>query len=156
MYAAKIEVGKKIAWLTFSDNGLFSLSFPTGNAPQPPNTILKQIGITKKIESYFKGIKVDFNAKIDWSEYSDFEKQVLTNCRLITYGKSVSYKKLAKMVKSINAYRAVGNALAKNRLPVIIPCHRIIKSDGELGGFSGGAGTKEKLLEMEKNGSSQY
>ena len=85
------------------------------------------------------------------SRLSPFSRKVLNACSKIPFGKTVSYSQLARMIGSPRASRAVGNALAKNPIPLIIPCHRVIHSDGSLGNFSasGGTSTKKKLLALE-------
>ncbi|MDI6733282.1 MAG: methylated-DNA--[protein]-cysteine S-methyltransferase [Planctomycetota bacterium] len=101
--------------------------------------------------NYFNGKKVDFQYEIDLNRYSNFERAVYRVLRGIPYGKRRTYQWVARKVGSPRAIRAVGNALAKNPLPIIIPCHRIIRSDGSLGNFSalGGIKLKEGLLRME-------
>jgi methylated-DNA-[protein]-cysteine S-methyltransferase len=81
-----------------------------------------------------------------------FTKKVLAACAKIPAGKTVSYSRLAAMIGNPRAGRAVGNALAGNQVPLIIPCHRVIRSDGSLGNFSapGGSVTKRKLIDHEK------
>ena len=86
---------------------------------------------------------------IDLSSYTDFEISVLKETRKIPYGKTKTYSDIAKAIGKPKAARAVGNALGKNRTPILIPCHRVIKSDGGLGGFSMGLKWKKKLLEQE-------
>lgn len=83
---------------------------------------------------------------------SDFCSSVLTACRDIKFGEVVTYSALTKKLGRPNAARAVGNALSKNPLPLIIPCHRVVRSDGKIGGFSaaGGMNTKAKLLKHEQ------
>ncbi len=137
-------------WIIFSDRGLRALKLPKTGAKQPAGTRLKKTNISKMLEAYFKGKKTVFDAKIDWSQYSEFEKKTLAGCAQIKYGEKISYKELARKIKSDKAFRAVGNALNKNRLPVIIPCHRIVRSDGSPGGFASGETTKKRLLELEK------
>jgi len=101
-----------------------------------------------------KGACVNFSTDIPivLDGLSDFCSSVLTACRDIRFGQVVSYSGLAKKMGRPAASRAVGNALAKNPLPLIIPCHRIIRSDGQLGEFSapGGMSTKAKLLKHER------
>ncbi len=75
---------------------------------------------------------------------TDFEKKVLAECAKIPRGETKSYKQVAVAIGKPNAYRAVANALAKNPFPVKIPCHRVIRSDGEVGGYSGKGGIKRK------------
>ena len=79
---------------------------------------------------------------------TDFEKSVLKETEKIKFGKTATYKEIAERIKRPKAYRAVGNALGKNPLPVIIPCHRIVSSTG-LGGFTGGIEIKKFLLKLE-------
>ena len=86
----------------------------------------------------------------DFTGYTDFEISVLEETRKIPYGKIKTYSDIAKAIGKPKAARAVGNALGKNRTPILIPCHRVIKSDGSLGGFSMGLEWKKKLLEQER------
>lgn len=106
----------------------------------------------KNLKRYFNGEKVDFGSRIDLRDYSNFEQAVYKALMAIPYGRVRTYRWVAQKAGSPRASRAVGNALAKNPLPIIIPCHRVIKSDGSLGNFSaiGGPKLKEKLLKLEK------
>ena len=83
---------------------------------------------------------------------SPFYKSVLTACKFVRFGQTINYGELAKKAGRPSSARAVGNALARNPLPLIIPCHRVIRSDGSLGGFSalGGLSLKRKLLAHEQ------
>ena len=80
---------------------------------------------------------------------TSFFKKVLNEVSLIEFGKVKSYKQIAKILKNKTAHRAVANANAKNPLPIIIPCHRVIKSSGEVGGYKGGIIHKRYLLSLE-------
>ena len=80
---------------------------------------------------------------------TDFEKDVLMATFEIPSGRVSTYKRIAEKIGGPRAYRAVGNALHKNPLAPVIPCHRVIKSDGSLGGYGGGVKTKKRLLEEE-------
>ena len=107
----------------------------------------------EQIIAYFEGSCVDFrNIPIVLSSLSQFCRLVLTACRNIEFGRTVSYSALAKKIGRPAAARAVGSALARNPLPLIIPCHRIVRSDGKIGGFSaaGGKTLKTKLLKHEQ------
>ncbi len=107
-----------------------------------------------QITAYFEGAYVNFGTDIPivLDGLGDFCSSVLTACRGIKFGQIITYSGLAKKMGRPAASRAIGNALAKNPLPLIIPCHRIIRSDGQLGGFSapGGMNTKAKLLKHEQ------
>lgn len=104
----------------------------------------------KELELYFKGELKNFTTKLN-IQGTEFQKSVYENLLKIPYGKTVTYGELAKMINKPKAFRAAGSANAKNKIPVIIPCHRVVASSG-LGGYSGGDGLKTKiwLLEHEK------
>ena len=123
-----------------------------------PNAIYQKYllkPLQEKITAYFEGIRMDFNTTpILLDGLRPFTTLVLTTCRKIPPGQTISYTELAKKINKPRAARAVGNALAQNPLPLIIPCHRVIRSDGSCGNFSaaGGKKLKKKLLELEKTG----
>ena len=105
----------------------------------------------KQIIAYFEGDCVNFSPDLplEFDGFSEFALQILTACRNVKFGQTVSYAELAKRAnRPAAAARAVGRIMAKNPLPLIIPCHRIVRSDGKLGGFSapGGIKLKAKLL----------
>ncbi len=108
----------------------------------------------EQITSYFEGAQVDFrNLPVALDDLGLFAKRVLTACRDIEFGRTVSYSRLAELAGRPRAARAVGRALAANPLPLIIPCHRVICSDGSLGGFSalGGVNLKKRMLKLESS-----
>lgn len=109
--------------------------------------------LQQQIIAYYEGDRVKFNGDIPlcFNGFSPFARSVLRTCRKIGIGQTVTYGQLAEKAGRPNASRAVGTVLAKNPMPLIIPCHRIIRSDGKLGGFSapGGITTKKKMLELE-------
>ncbi|MEW6087587.1 MAG: methylated-DNA--[protein]-cysteine S-methyltransferase [bacterium] len=99
---------------------------------------------------YFSGRKIDFKRyKINIDGLTDFERNVLENTRLIPYGNTKSYSQIASEAGNPRAGRAAGNALNKNPVPIIIPCHRVIKKTGKPGGFSAGEKWKKILLLLE-------
>jgi methylated-DNA-[protein]-cysteine S-methyltransferase len=117
--------------------------------PQFEQNLLKPL--QDKIVAYFKGKPVTFAIPyIDG--IGSFTQKVLAACGKIPAGKTVSYSQLANMIGKPRAGRAVGNALARNPIPLVIPCHRVIRRDGKIGNFSaiGGSITKKKLLALEK------
>jgi len=110
----------------------------------------KESEILKDIKSYLDGGNVSFRRyEIDISGYTTFERKVLEAVRRIPYGKVRTYKDIAEEIGKPRAYRAVGRALAKNRTPILIPCHRVVGSGGKIGGFTGGIQLKIALLKLE-------
>ena len=104
-----------------------------------------------RIRDYLRGRKVSFPDRLDLSRASNFHRSVWEVARSIPYGETRTYGWVANKLNKPGAARAVGQALAKNPLPVIIPCHRVICNDGNFGGYSSGMGWKQRLLEIEKN-----
>ena len=109
--------------------------------------------IIKRLERYCSGKNVALGSvPVDWSSLTAFHKKVLKAAAQIPYGSVDTYSGLARKIDSPKSARAVGNALAKNPFPLIVPCHRIIRGDGRMGGFSaaGGVRLKRRLLKMER------
>ena len=110
--------------------------------------------VINSIQDYFLG-KMEFFPPVffEWMNFGNMtplEKKVLQATALIPYGQTASYSDIAGAVGRQKAYRFVGNTLAKNPFPVIVPCHRVIKSDGSYGGFGGGRDLKIKMLALEQ------
>ncbi|MDI6827269.1 MAG: methylated-DNA--[protein]-cysteine S-methyltransferase [Armatimonadota bacterium] len=106
--------------------------------------------LSEKIIAYFEGEVVNFECDLDLSIGSDFDRLVWAATSKIGYGDVRSYAWVAEKIGKPKAYRAIGRALAKNPVPLIIPCHRVIRTNGSLGGFRYGASMKAKLLELER------
>jgi methylated-DNA-[protein]-cysteine S-methyltransferase len=110
--------------------------------------------IEEKITAYFEGSYASFGRDIPvvLDGFSEFGKAVLDACRDASFGETISYGQLAERIGRPGAARAVGGVLARNPLPLVIPCHRVVYSDGGLGGFSafGGITVKKRMLELEK------
>jgi len=100
---------------------------------------------------YFSGDEITFPDELDLSGATHFQRRVWEITRLIPYGETRSYTWVAQQVGKPGAARAVGQALARNPLPIIIPCHRVLTIDGKLGGFSGGTEMKRCLLQLENS-----
>ena len=101
-----------------------------------------------QLKEYFNLKREKFYVPLD-IEGTEFQKKVWSALQKIPYGKTVSYKDIAEAIGNVKSVRAVGRANGKNPVPIIIPCHRVIEHSGKLGGYSGGSGIKEKLLELE-------
>ncbi|MBA7505853.1 Methylated-DNA--protein-cysteine methyltransferase [subsurface metagenome] len=109
--------------------------------------------LMERLRTYFSGHKVAFPDKLDLFRATHFQREVWEITRLIPYGETKSYAWVAEQIKRPKAMRAVGQALSKNPLPIIVPCHRVVASDGKLGGFSGGVEMKKCLLSLETSAS---
>lgn len=106
--------------------------------------------IIHELSNYFNGHQVNFKSILDLSIGTEFQRKVWEKISKIPYGELRSYKWIASEIGNPNAVRAVGNAVGRNPVPPIIPCHRVIRSDGKLGGFSSGIALKKWLLKLEK------
>src|SRR4030042_1859662 len=103
-----------------------------------------------QLKKYLKGELQRFDCKVDFRG-TPFQKRVWSALAKIPYGQTRSYKEIAQAIGHPKAFRAVGNANGKNLLPLIIPCHRVIESNGGLGGFGHGIKVKKQLLDFEKS-----
>ncbi len=146
------------------DNGLFRTCLPLAGPEKVKSHLLQNFPDSRydkrlfrtaqeQIIAYFEGAVINFtDIPVVLDGYSSFLGSVLTACRNVGFGRTISYSGLAKKTGRPPAARAVGGALAQNSLPLIIPCHRIIRSDGKIGGFSaiGGKDLKAKMLKHEQ------
>lgn len=103
----------------------------------------------KQLDEYFKGTRKEFNLPL-YLNGTEFQKKVWQTLKQIPYGQTKSYKEIAIIIGNKNASRAVGMANNKNPFLIVIPCHRVIGSDGNLVGYALGLDTKQKLLNLEK------
>jgi methylated-DNA-[protein]-cysteine S-methyltransferase len=109
----------------------------------------KILSTTKKqLEQYFAGKRTTFDIPLDLVG-TEFQQQAWRALCRIPYGKTISYGQQAKNIKKPKAFRAVGSANGKNPIPIIVPCHRVVASDGSLGGYSLGLKMKKQLLALE-------
>lgn len=106
--------------------------------------------IQKELDEYFEGKRGDFTVPLQLVG-TPFQQDVWKILQSIPYGETISYKEEAELLKKPNAARAVGSANGQNMISILIPCHRIIQSNGSLGGYAGGLDKKEALLKLENN-----
>ncbi|HEV7168779.1 MAG TPA: methylated-DNA--[protein]-cysteine S-methyltransferase [Micrococcaceae bacterium] len=104
----------------------------------------------REIDEYFAGRRTGFDLPLDYSLSSGFRQLVQRHLSQIAYGNTESYKEVAQIVGNPKAVRAVGSACATNPLPVVVPCHRVLRTDGSLGGYAGGLAAKTALLALER------
>ncbi|MBA8824880.1 methylated-DNA-[protein]-cysteine S-methyltransferase [Saccharopolyspora lacisalsi] len=105
--------------------------------------------VSHQLEEYFAGRRTAFDVALDWQLSRGFRREVLRKLPGIGYGATASYAHVAAAAGSPRAVRAVGTACATNPLPVVVPCHRVVRSDGSAGGYIGGAEAKRALLDLE-------
>ncbi|MFJ4579827.1 methylated-DNA--[protein]-cysteine S-methyltransferase [Streptomyces echinatus] len=132
------------------DQALERLAARLGGWPaeEPDSPLLAEA--IRQLRAYFAGERHDFDLPLDWSLISGFNRQVLRELASgVPYGTVVGYGDLAGRVGQPGGAQAVGAAMGANPLPVVVPCHRVVESDGGLGGFGGGLETKRKLLALE-------
>ncbi len=139
--------------LAGDEGGLRLVHFSTGRKPKSPRrewvedkTPFKEV--IRQLGAYFEGKLKDFDLPLVL-DGTQFQLLVWNNLRKIPYGETISYGQLAKRIGSPDAARAVGLANGSNPIPIIIPCHRVIGSNGDLTGFGGGLPVKKKLLALE-------
>jgi methylated-DNA-[protein]-cysteine S-methyltransferase len=106
-------------------------------------------GTRRELEEYFTGGRTDFDVALDRRLMGPFAGRVLAATSEIPYGRTSTYAAVAARAGSPQAYRAAGNALGSNPLPIVVPCHRVLASGGGLGGYTGGVGRKQTLLTVE-------
>jgi O-6-methylguanine DNA methyltransferase len=107
-------------------------------------------GEAVRIAAYFAGERVQFQCELDIPQAGDFDRRVWAATREICYGEAETYGSIAERIGRPLAARAVGQALGRNPVPVLVPCHRVLRKSGELGGFGCGLEWKAKLLDLEK------
>lgn len=143
-----------------SEKGLLCTTLPQGSAQEAKKLLGDRVkdatwsddlfaDLIQRLSSYFGGHQVSFPDELDLSQATAFQRQVWEITRLIPYGETRSYSWVAEQLGKARAGRAVGQALARNPLPIIIPCHRVVTKDGKLGGYSDGLEMKKYLLRLE-------
>lgn len=132
-------IDKKVSEISFSGQSV-------GEESDPPD---ETRGIRRQLEEYFAGRRKEFEADLV-PRGTDFQKAVWKAIREIPYGETRSYAEIAERIGKPRAYRAVGQAASKNPIAILIPCHRVVGSDGSLTGYAGGADLKTRLLELER------
>jgi len=106
--------------------------------------------VMRQLDGYFSHELKRFDLQLDWRLAGQFTRRVLNYTSRIPYGRSTTYGEVARDIGAPQASRAVGNALGANPIPVVIPCHRVLRSGGALGGYGGGIERKRLLLDLER------
>jgi methylated-DNA-[protein]-cysteine S-methyltransferase len=148
--------------LAATDRGLVRIAYASENHDAVLQTLADRISprllhaparldtVATELGEYFAGTRHTFDLPLDWQLSSGFRNTVLQHLATdIGYGQTASYGTLARLAGSPKAVRAVGSACATNPLPVVVPCHRVVRSDGSMGGYLGGVAAKRTLLTLE-------
>ena len=148
MSVCTIETPLGIAKIVGDTNGITSVSILNSNE-QVSNVIPEELqDCIYQLRSYFQGEREQFSLKLN-PEGTKFQKRVWNELQTIPFGKTMSYLELSKQLGDVKAIRAVANANGKNPLWIIVPCHRVIGSNGSLTGYAGGLHRKQWLLDHE-------
>jgi methylated-DNA-[protein]-cysteine S-methyltransferase len=148
----KFESPLGTLYLVFLGNTLVRIEFEKTHRVEPAAHVSpERVSYSLKIQlrEYFKGKLREFTQEVVLLQGTDFDKKVWLVLKEIPYGETRSYRWLAERTGNPKAVRAVGQALSRNPIPIILPCHRIIESNGSLGGYSGGINIKRRLLDLE-------
>lgn len=137
------DTGGALTWLSLSDSGTYDDEVSVES--ELTSETCRQVG------EYLRGSRKSFELPYDLGPEDSFSKTVLERARKIPYGETVGYGELAASVGKSGAARAVGGALHRNPLMLIIPCHRVVGADGSLVGFGAGTALKAKLLRLERD-----
>jgi methylated-DNA-[protein]-cysteine S-methyltransferase len=144
-----------------STRGLVRLAFPEEGVESVLERVARQLSprilesparldpVRRELDDYFSGRLESFRSKLDWSLIGPFARKVLTAASAIPYGGVLTYREVATEAGSPRGSRATGNALGSNPIPIVIPCHRVLRTGGALGGYAGGLERKRYLLELE-------
>jgi methylated-DNA-[protein]-cysteine S-methyltransferase len=160
MYYTFLETPIGDLLLAGDEQGLSLIGFPEGSMrrePEPDWVYSEDLfsAAREQLTAYFDGTLKEFDLPIS-PNGTEFQLEVLAELQKIPYGTTTSYGDIAKRIGRPKAVRAVGAANGRNPLPIIIPCHRVVGSNGALTGFGGGLPTKEALLRLEMEHSDAY
>jgi methylated-DNA-[protein]-cysteine S-methyltransferase len=108
--------------------------------------------VRRELDLYFEGKLTEFDLPIDWQLTDGFRKKVQRAINRIPYGQTRSYTEMARSAGNERAVRAAGTACGSNPIPIVVPCHRVLRTGGGLGGYGGGLPMKEALLKLEREG----
>jgi methylated-DNA-[protein]-cysteine S-methyltransferase len=147
--------------LAASEQGLLRLAFPEEDADSVLERLAARVSpriveapaqldpIRRELDEYFEGRRRKFELPLDWTLVGPFGRRVLGATAQIPYGRVLTYTEVATEAGSPRGSRAAGNALGANPIPIVVPCHRVLRGSGALGGYAGGLPRKQFLLELE-------
>jgi methylated-DNA-[protein]-cysteine S-methyltransferase len=149
--------------ISATDTGILRIILPAENAEEVLEDLARKVsgrilGVStptitttrRELDEYFDRRRRTFDVPLDWTLTKAFRREVLHATTLIPYGETSSYRKVATAAGRPKAVRAAGSAVANNPLPILVPCHRVLRTDGTIGQYLGGVAAKTQLLTLEK------
>jgi methylated-DNA-[protein]-cysteine S-methyltransferase len=149
-------------WIAVGPRGLLNIHYGAEPSPLELRRIVRAYGpgvlpdarrvddVARELDQYFSGKRRDFDVAVDLSPLTPFQRRVLAVTARVPYGELITYAKVAHNAGNDRAYRAAAGAIGDNPIPIVVPCHRVVASDGTLGGYAGGLDAKRRLLKLER------
>ncbi len=151
-----------------TDEGVVRIGLPTESHDEVLDELARRVSVgvlraprevltrtRRQLDEYFECRREAFDVRLDWRLTRGFRREVLHATARIPYGQTMSYREVATEVGRPAAARAAGTALATNPLPIVVPCHRVLRSGGQIGAYRGGSEAKARLLDLEARGAAQ-
>jgi methylated-DNA-[protein]-cysteine S-methyltransferase len=147
--------------VAMSKRGLFRLAYPDEPVEETLEEISEKVSprilesaratehVRRELDEYFEGRRQAFSVQVDLSDIHGFRRKILEQTARVPFGSVITYRDVATRAGSPRAVRAAGNALGSNPIPIVVPCHRVVRTGGGLGGYTGGLERKEVLLRLE-------
>jgi len=149
-------------WVAVGPRGVLNIHYGAEPSPLELRRIVRAYGpgvlpdarrvdaVARELDQYFSGKRREFDIAIDLSPLTPFQRKVLAVTARVPYGELITYAKVAHNTGNGKAYRAAAGAIGDNPIPIVVPCHRVVASDGTLGGYAGGLEAKRRLLKLER------
>ena len=149
-------------WIAVGPRGLLNIHYGAEPSSLELRRIVRAYGpgvlpdakrvetVARELDQYWSGKRREFNVTVDLSPLTAFQRKVLAVTARVPYGELITYAKVARQAGNDRAYRAAAGAIGDNPIPIVVPCHRVVASDGTLGGYAGGLDAKRRLLQLER------
>jgi methylated-DNA-[protein]-cysteine S-methyltransferase len=149
MVAATPRGVVRVSYSQFRDDDAVLADLARRVSPRVLEAPARLDGARRELDEYFEGRRTEFDLPIDWTLTRGFTTEVLRATAAVGFGETTTYAEVALAAGSPRAVRAAGNSLGSNPMPIVVPCHRVLRTGGALGGYTGGVERKEFLLRLE-------
>jgi methylated-DNA-[protein]-cysteine S-methyltransferase len=149
MIAATPRGVVRVSYSQFRDDDAVLADLARRVSPRVLEAPARLDGARRELDEYFEGRRTEFDLTIDWALTTGFTTKVLRATAAVGFGQTTTYAEVAGAAGSPRAMRAAGNSLGSNPIPIVVPCHRVLRTGGALGGYTGGVERKEFLLRLE-------